>query len=178
MTILTAAVVLVGVLCLADLLMTFGVISRLREQSAMLNQSHGLDMPVMELSAGDIPGSFEAVTVDGEPLAGPAGIRLAAFFSSSCSICPERVPTFVDYVRANGVRREDTIAVILTMADEPVPYADRLAEVARMCVQQPDAELAKAFKVTGYPAFCVLDASGAVQATGYDPAKLPQLAVA
>ncbi len=178
MTILTAAVVLVGMLCLVDLLMTFGVVRRLREHSELLNKSHGADMPVMDLSAGDIPGSFAAVTVDGEPLSGPAGIRVAAFFSSSCSICPERVPAFVDYVRANGIRRDDTIAVILAMAGESVPYADRLAEVARVCVQPPAAELATAFKVTGYPAFCVLDAGGAVQATGYDPASLPQLAVA
>ncbi len=178
MAILTAAVVLVGVLCLVDLLMTFGVVRRLREHTELLNKSHGADMPVMDLSAGDIPGSFAAVTVDGEALAGPAGIRVAAFFSSTCSICPERVPAFVDYVRANGIRRDDTIAVILAMTGESVPYADRLAEVARVCVQPPDAELATAFKVTGYPAFCVLDASGAVQASGYDPASLPQLAVA
>ena len=98
---------------------------------------------------------------------------MAAFFSSSCSVCPERVPAFVDYLRENHVERNGVLAVVLGSPGEPVPYLDRLADVARVCVEPDDGELARAFKVTGYPAFCLLDADGAVLATGYDPAALP-----
>jgi hypothetical protein len=63
--------------------------------------------------------------------------------------------------------------VVLGAPGEPVPYLDRLAGVARVCVQPDDGELARAFKVTGYPAFCLLDFGGAVLAASYDPAALP-----
>ena len=80
MLVLTAAVVAVGVLCLADLLLTFGVIRRLRQHSALL-ASRG-DAPVAtRLSIGESPGPFTAVTTDGVDLTSHAGFRIAAFFS-------------------------------------------------------------------------------------------------
>lgn len=177
MPVLTAAVVAVAVLCLVDLLLTFGVIRRLREHTTLLS-SRGGETTVMSLIAGETPGPFAAVTTDGKQTTGPAGFRVAAFFSSSCSICPRRVPAFVDYLRANHVAHDAVLAVILAGADESVPYLDRLAEVARVCVQSADGELASAFKVVGYPAFCLLDVDGAVQAISYDPAELPEFAAA
>jgi hypothetical protein len=177
MPVLIAAVVAVGALCLVDLLLTFGVIRRLREHTAVLS-ARGNETIVMRLSAGETPGPFAAVTTDGEQLTGPAGFRVAAFFSSSCPICPKRVPTFVDYLQANHVARDAVLAVVLAGADESVAYLDRLAEVAKVCVQPTDGELAAAFQVIGYPAFCLLDADGAVQVIGYDPAELPEFAAA
>jgi hypothetical protein len=47
MAVLIAAVILVGLICLADLLLTFGVIRRLREQAEQIGGSrHGL-MPLI-----------------------------------------------------------------------------------------------------------------------------------
>lgn len=177
MVALTAAVIAVGLLCLVDLLLTFGVVRRLRQHTELLS-SRGGDVEVLSLHAGDVPATFSAVTTEGSELAGPAGIRLAAFFSSTCSVCPARVPAFTDYVRANHIARADVLAVVLTQSSEPVPYLDSLGEVSRVCVQAPDGELATAFGVNGYPAFCVLDADGAVQAVSFDPAELPALVLA
>ena len=177
MVALTAAVIAVGLLCLVDLLLTFGVIRRLRQHTELLS-NRGADVEVLSLHAGDVPAAFSAQTTEGSELAGPAGIRLAAFFSSTCSVCPKRVPTFADYVLANHVARADVLAVVLTEEIDSVPYLDRLAEVASVCVQSPDGELAAAFGVLGYPAFCVLDADGTVQAVSYDPADLPALVLA
>ncbi|HEY6313856.1 MAG TPA: hypothetical protein VIY52_24065 [Streptosporangiaceae bacterium] len=173
MLILSAAVIVVGALCLTDLLLSFGIIRRLREHTTLLSGLRGAEVPVTGLSAGEVPDSFARVSTDGERLAGPAGLRMAAFFSSSCSACPERVPAFVDYLQANQIGRAGVLAVVLGPPGEPVPYLDRLAEVAQVCVEPDDSELAAAFKVIGYPAFCLLDADGAVLATGYDPAALP-----
>jgi len=173
MPVLTGAVVVVGALCLLDLILTFGVIRRLREHTALLSESRFDGPPVLGLSVGETPDTFTSVTTDGEPLSGPAGFRVTAFFSSSCSICPERVPKFVDYLRENQVGRESVLAVVVGSASEPVPYLDRLAEVARVCTEPNGGSLASAFKVTGYPAFGLLDADGAMLASGYDPAALP-----
>lgn len=174
MVVLTAAVVVVGVLCLLDLLLTFGVIRRLREHTELLSVRPGADLPVIGVNVGEAPAAFTGLGTDGAALSGPAGLRMVAFFSSFCSICPKRVPVFLDYLRANQVRRDDVLAVVVGPADEPVPYLDRLAEAALVCTEPEDGALARAFKVEGFPAFCLLDTDGAVLATSYDPAVLPE----
>jgi hypothetical protein len=84
----------------------------------------------------------------------------------------------VDYVHANQVGHDGVLAVVAGSDAEPVPYLDRLAEVAQVCVEPDGGDLAMAFKVTGYPAFCLLDADGALLAVSYDPDSLPTLAAA
>jgi hypothetical protein len=174
MAVLTAAVIVVGLLCVLDLLLTFGVIRRLRKHTELLN-SHSGDAATLSLAPGDLPPSFTATDADGTTLSGPAGLRVVAFFSASCSVCPLRAPDFVAYVRDNQLPRDAALAVLLADEDASVPYADQLAEVATLTRQAADGELATAFGVLGYPAFCVLDADGAVQATSFNPAELPAL---
>jgi hypothetical protein len=178
MAVLTAAVIVVGALCLVDLLLTFGIVRRLREHTALLSSHQLPDVSVSDLGVGEVPGSFEAEGTDGQPLEGPAGWRMVAFFSSSCSICPTRAPLFADYVRTSHAERDTVLAVVVKSAGEPVPYLDLLAAVAHVCLQPDDGQLSNAFGVTGYPAFCLLDETGAVQAVHYDPAALPALAPA
>jgi thiol-disulfide isomerase/thioredoxin len=173
MPILIAAVVAVGCLCLLDLLLTFGVIRRLREHTSMLTTAGGALEPYVGLRAGESPGPFSAVTISGE-VAGAAGLRMVAFFSSWCSSCPEQVPPFVEYLIRHRIARDSVLAVIAGDNNAPPPYLDRLAEVTQACVVQDDSDIAKAFKVTGFPAFCLLDADGAVAASGYDPTTLPE----
>lgn len=175
MAILSAAIVVVGLLCLADLLLTFGVIRRLREHSEQL-AGFGQDTAVTQLAADEVPAPFTALGTTGEQLTGPTGLRLVAFFSAGCSACPESVPAFVDYLRANHIARDEVLVVIGSSQAEPVSYAEQLAEVAPVCVEPPGGELETAFKVRGYPAFCLLDATGSVSVASHEPAKLPALA--
>lgn len=174
MPFLTAAVILLGALFLTDLLLTFGVIRRLREHTAILNE-HQSGGVVTRLSAGEHPSQFTGVSTGGESVTGPAGLRVAAFFSSMCSICPGRVPAFTDYLRANHIDRDHVLAVIDGPGAESVLYLDDLAEMAFVCLESGDGELAKAFQVSGYPAFCLLNEDGSVQAASHDPAALPEL---
>ena len=76
MAILVAAIGLVGLLCLADLLLTFGVIRRLREHTEQLAGLRGQDAPVTGLPYGATPEPFTALTVSGERLDGPRPLRL------------------------------------------------------------------------------------------------------
>jgi hypothetical protein len=173
MPIVIAALVLVGGLCLLDLLLTFGVIRRLREQTEMLTAGRMPAGRALGLSTGKMPGSFTTVTTGGELVSGVAGLRLVAFFSK-CSICPERVHPFAEYLRTHRVSRDSVLAVSVGSGSDPQPYLDELAPVARICVEPEDGALPKAFEVAGFPSFFLLGADGDVTASGYDPADLPE----
>ena len=177
---LIAAVAIVGALCLLDLLLTFGVIRRLREHSEMLARSQAgggaAGSGAIGLGAGQAPAAFTATATDGgEGVAvpGPSGLTVVAFFSPKCPVCPERAPAFIDYVTAHAVGRAEVLAVIAGQSDEPVPYLADLAAVARISTEPNDGTVGRAFAVRGFPAFFLLDAGGTVLWSGYDPTALP-----
>lgn len=174
MSVLIAAVAVVGVLCVLDLMLTLGVIRRLREHTELITRVSVPDVPVIGVVAGDSPSAFSAATIGGSPVGSAAEFRLVAFFSSSCSICPERVPSFARYISDHDVAKQNVLAVVVGPENEPPAYLARLAEVAQVSAEQHDGEIARAFKVVGYPAFCLLDADGAVLAASHDPAMLPE----
>lgn len=103
MTVLIGACAPVGVLCLVGLLLTLGVIRRLREHTATIARipqlQAGLAVSgVSTLADGEAPQGFRVTTSDGGEVTGPAGLRVVAFFSTTCPMCRERVPAFVDYL--------------------------------------------------------------------------------
>lgn len=169
-----AALSVVGLLCLADLLLTFGVIQRLREHTEMLRDRQiPAGRPVIGLPAGRAPEPFTLVTYDGVAVTGPAGLRLVGFFSASCLVCPERAAPFAAYARSHQLAPDETLAILQVPDGAATPsYLSELVEVARVSVQPHDNPVAKAFAVAGFPAFCLLDTDGAVVSSGYDPAAL------
>jgi hypothetical protein len=175
MPVLIAAVVVVGVLCLLDLLLTFGVIRRLREHTAMLNATSVPDSPIIGVSVGESPDPFAGVTTAGDTV---TRASVVAFFSTSCSICPERVPLFVDYLKKHRVPSDRVLAVVVGDPAVPAPYLPSLEGVAQVCTEPEGGELERAFKVVGFPAFALLDAQGEVTATEYNPVRLPEPALA
>lgn len=180
MPVVIAAVVIVGLLCLLDLVLTFGVVRRLREHTELLRNRQLADTPaVIGLHTGQMPEGFTALAEDGAVIGGPAGLRLVGFFSGTCPACPGRVAPFIDYVQANKMARDDVLVTLLVAADAAAPpYLSLLAEVARVTVQPEGSQVIKSFGVVGYPAFCLLDADGTVVASGFDPASLPATAMA
>jgi hypothetical protein len=174
MPFLIAGLAVVGAVCLLDLLLTFGVIRRLREHTELLAGTAVPDVPVIGLTPRQVPAAFETTTTGGVPVHGPAGYQVVSFFSSSCSICPERVAPFLRYLADHHVPAASVLAVVVGPRDEPPPYLERLAGVAQVCTEEHNGVVGKAFKIVGYPAFCVLGPDGAVLAAGYDPAELPE----
>ncbi|MGP3958630.1 TlpA family protein disulfide reductase [Nonomuraea sp. 3N208] len=160
---LIAAVVMVGMLCMLNLLLTVGVIRRLRKQAAS-----AAFLPVAEgLAIGEKMPEFAATTTDGEPISdelldGPA---LIGFFSPSCQPCRELMPRFIDHARQTSAA---VLAVVVAGSDEEAAAdVERLAEVARVVVEAPQAAIQSAFKVAGYPTLFVIGADGRV--TDNDP---------
>jgi hypothetical protein len=173
MAVLIGAVVVVGALCLLDLLLTFGVIRRLREHTEMLARMQHGGTDVIGLPAGKAPESFTATDNEGVAVRGPSGLSVVAFFSTTCSVCPKRAPAFTDYAREHLVGRHEVLAVVVGQATQSVPYLADLTEVARVCAEPPDGPIGRAFAVQGYPVFFALDAGGTVLWSGYDPSALP-----
>ncbi|MBP2325032.1 thiol-disulfide isomerase/thioredoxin [Kibdelosporangium banguiense] len=178
MAILTAAVVLVGILCVIDLLLSFGIIRRLREQNEALQlvqqqQTAGLDDDIA-LPAGSAVGAFAATTVGGTELTNVDIIGsplLIGFFSPNCEPCKERMPQFIEYAtRFNG----RVIAVASGSVEETTDMVARLGEVGDVLVEpNEEAPVHKAFGAKGYPAMCLVGDDGVVQASGWEMAALP-----
>jgi hypothetical protein len=175
MTPLAAAVIIVGFLCLLNLLLILGMLRRLREHAALLVRNTAAD-PEPGLASGEQPAPFAAVTVAGHAVTGPAGLRVVAFFSSSCSVCPGTVGPFARYVRSRRLGWESVLAVV--DADGADSYLDGLAPVAQICVEPYGGAISAAFAITGFPAFFLLDSDGAIVMAGFDPDSLSEPAAA
>jgi len=182
---LVAAVVLVGLLCLVDLVLTFGVIRRLRQHAELLSRRMDRDERIL-LGAGERVADFAATTFEGEAVsrAGLGGDTLVGFFSPSCAACAERLPDFVDRAARHDGGRARVLAVVVGDASETATQRDLLTPVARVAVEPREGPLATAFAVQGFPAFALVDAAGSVLASGltvedlratgerYDPARV------
>ena len=170
---LACAVAIVGALCVLDLLLTFGVVRRLREHTALLGRMQPSAGLGIGLSAGETPEPFTVTNTEAVTMQGPAGLGVVAFFSTTCPLCPKRVPAFIDYVRAHPVTRDEVLVVIAGESAESVPYLADLAEVARVSFEPSRGPVSQGFAVKGVPAFFVLNAAGAILASGHDAAALP-----
>lgn len=172
MTLITIALVLLGVVAALNITLTVGIVRRLREHSTQLTQ---LRNPDAVMAAPDtVTGEFTAETLDGVRLSERdwQGLTLVGFFSPTCAACHERLPRFVEQARQMPGGRQQVLAVVVGQegTDEQV---SRVAPVARTVVEAPDGPLAKAFSVRGFPAFAIVDDSRRILASGYELDQVP-----
>ncbi|GAA2230085.1 hypothetical protein GCM10010232_15480 [Streptomyces amakusaensis] len=152
MPFLTALVVFVGLLCTLDLVLTLGVIKRLREHTELLTAPP----PTPAIPVGGSVADFAATTVDGEPLSGAmfAQDTLVAFFSPGCGPCEEKLPAFVSYARSAdgaGSPEDRPVAVVVGDRDAAAGFVSRLSPVARVVVEDPGGPMGLAFKAEMFP---------------------------
>lgn len=177
MPFLIAAVVIVGLLVLLDLVLTFGVIRRLREHTALLAERPS-SMPELLIGAGETVGSFTATTVAGVDLSKTdlANGTLVGFFSPGCSACEAQLPRFVEMAGAHPGGAERVLAAVIGEGDGE-KYVDALKPVAAVVTVPHGHELETAFRVSGYPSFArigeeqVIEAGGALADVA--PARVP-----
>ncbi|GAA1539646.1 TlpA family protein [Dactylosporangium maewongense] len=165
---LAAATVLACLLGAFNLLLTLGIVRRLRAMTGA-TAAHA---PQVVASPGETPEPFQATTVDGEELRGtPSG--LVGFFSPDCPACTERLPEFVAYATAVG--RQRVLAVLIGEPHELGGLTADLRDVARVTTEPVFGPVATAFAVTGYPAVALLDDTGAVTHSGTDFRSFPRV---
>jgi thiol-disulfide isomerase/thioredoxin len=163
MSVLTAAVVVVGILCLLDLLLSFGIIRRLRQQNEALRdlreKQSAAEPDIMAPAGSHI--ELSDVDVTG---------ALVGFFSPNCEPCKERMPQFIEYATGH---RGKVLAIAAGPADEVADMVVRLGEVAEVVVEEMGGPLHNAFGTTGYPAVCLVDDDKTVVASGWEMSALP-----
>src|SRR5262245_16423284 len=104
MPVLVSAVVLVGVLCALDLVLTLAVIRRLRDHTVRLSQVGG---GIPELAApGTRLGTFTATSLEGGTVSTDffTGPTVVGVLSTTCPGCQERLPEFARYLAEHAGR--------------------------------------------------------------------------
>lgn len=167
MPLLAAAVAIVAVLCLLDLLLTLGVIRRLREHERRLAEA-GSAPPRRRLDPGAPVGPFSATATDGSAVSADALAPRAvvAFFSPTCAPCAEQLPRFVDLVAALPGGPGQALAVVCGDLAQAGPLVAKLEPVARVVLEEGLGPLATAFGVFAFPTLYVVDRDGAIRASG------------
>ncbi|MET7302453.1 hypothetical protein [Embleya sp. NPDC005575] len=159
---LVAAVVVLALVTAINLLLTLGVIRRLREQP---DRAHGGNAPSgappTALRPGARPEVFTAITTEGEQVSDSDVYGLVGFFSANCTPCHTLAPLFAEHARTLG--RDRVIAVI---ADTDAELSAILAPVARVIVEDYDGPVQAAFHNTWTPAVYLLGRDQRVVASG------------
>lgn len=184
MTVLTAAVVLIGALCVFGLLMIFGLVRRLKEHTAILEdllraRGKGGGAPAgTVLGAAPAPGTaigpFATTAVDGTVMSTDSmpDRYVAVFLAADCESCRKAVPTVI-----NWAARQDRTATLVVIDGQIVDSADlvaKLSPVAMVVVEVDGTAVADAFGLSAFPAFCVV-ADGKVTLASMDVQQLPVL---
>jgi hypothetical protein len=164
MAYLAAAVVLLGLLCLVNLLFTLGIVRRMREPAPDWHTA-----PPFLLGPGSGIGEFAAVTTAGEPVSHETVAGMVGFFSIGCEACHELLPAFRE--RAAQLDRERVLAVV---GGDDEDMVRSLEPVARVIVADPaGGPVAQAFKNTWTPALYLVGDDHRVAAAGTRMDELP-----
>lgn len=174
MSALVAAVVLIGLLCLLNLVVSLGLVRRLREQGEAGHHRHGTSDPgPIQLPVGQPVPSFEARTVDGEAIgsADLTGRTLVGFFSPGCDACEVQLPLFVAAARESG---RPPLAVVAGTNGTSAPYVEKLRGSAQVVQELDRGPIQQAFGVRGFPAFVLVE-DGVLGMNDYELSSLPAL---
>jgi peroxiredoxin len=162
---LAVAVVLVSVLCVANLVLTLALIRSMRNRSQTPAASGFPELGL--LPRGARAPEFAATTVDGQArsLADLLGARsVVAFFSVSCRPCRTQLPKFADFARTFPGSPAQVLAVVTGDPALAGEFADGLEGAASVIVEPRNGPVSTAFSLTAWPVFYVLDERGHIQA--------------
>jgi thiol-disulfide isomerase/thioredoxin len=176
---LTSAVVLLTALCLINLVLTLGVVRRLREISREAGRVHD-PTEAGRLPAGADVGAFSALTTDGTTVSRETvnGPTLIGFFSPDCPPCVDAVPEFVGYAHTVPGGRDRVVAVVLAKPGSGGELAAELRDVAQV-ITGPDASATQqALAVLALPTVYLIDERATVLASGSRCPQLPLLSPA
>ncbi|MEO3926081.1 hypothetical protein ABGB07_19755 [Micromonosporaceae bacterium B7E4] len=175
MPVLVTATVLLGLLTLVNLLLTLGVVRRLREHTELLSRQSPRD-DARVLPIGATVADFSATTTDGQPVSRDtlADETLVGFFSPGCDACDELLPGFIERAATASRGRGGVLAVVEGDLVAAEPYVVMLSAVARVVRQTPGTPgLIAALGVGALPAVYLLDGQGRVTASGHRLDELP-----
>lgn len=158
MPIVIAAIVLVGTLCVLNLLLTFGVVRRLRSHIDVLARVEAFAM------AGDLK---ELRKFIGKPL--PAFTselpQLLGFFKVGCPACLVEAREFAKVAAGEGTTAMDVHAVVIGSGAESEALHELLGDVPTT-VDPESSNLTRELDLEFVPSFFQLEADGVVLGAG------------
>ncbi len=142
-----------GALCSLNLLLTFGVIRRLREHTELISRLNGRRPAGEELSIGDLIGDFTVESTDGVTLdrASVKSDTLVAFFSPNCDACEVELPAFVAHSARISGDQGRPIAVVSGTPEAAADFVGRLEPVADVVLEPYVKAMTSAFRVRNFP---------------------------
>lgn len=167
---LTAALI---ALVAFNLVLTVGLIRRMREFEAESGHAHGGGRPALPgpaLNRGD---------------AGPAALGLPArtpalvgVFSTRCKACPSHLPEFAALARERAAQGMATLAVLGGDRDRIAEFHALLGDAATVVEDLGDGPMGSGDATSGlairsWPSYVLFDASARVEAVGLSLADLP-----
>ena len=172
MAYLTTAVAIVGVLCLLDLVLTYGVIRRLREHARQLASAPPARRPAQARplpEPGTVIGRFATTSATGEPLTSDLfdDETLVGFFSPDCGPCKKLLPDFLIRAAQGPGGRSRALAVVVGDPEAATPLVAALEPVAQVVIEAGTGGMVSAaFDVTSYPSVFTVDGNRTVTASG------------
>jgi thiol-disulfide isomerase/thioredoxin len=173
------AVVLIGALSLINLLLTFAVIRQVRRIGDQSVRGTGLArQPAWHIQVGQPVPAFTTTSLTGASVSLDdfTGARsVIGFFGVGCGPCRMQLPLFVQYAKSFPGGADQVLAVVMAgegSDDRASDYFEQLAGLATIVAEPTDGPASKAFMVTGYPTYYVLDEQGRVENSGMAMSRL------
>ncbi|MFG1711058.1 TlpA family protein disulfide reductase [Nonomuraea sp. M3C6] len=163
MTYLIGAVIIVGLLCLLDLLLTVGIMRRLRAHSRQLSKRSEVGRPDHSMiSVGSEVGAFNAQAID-DILVSDTTMgddALIAFLTPTCAPCVESVPKFVELAKEWYAGHRNVLSVVVGAREDATEMVSALGSVGSVTVEDHTGPLTSAFSVKLFPSFCRVKRDG------------------
>jgi hypothetical protein len=173
---LTAAVVVLAAMTLFNLLLSLGLVRRIRQYGDLLaeRQSPATAAPQLMHAVGSQISPFESATVDGDPVV-LAGRTIVAFFSPTCGGCEKAIGDFVPYAAEVSGGASQVLAVVAGRGGETADrFVSMLSSVARVVREPENGPASRAFGVSAVPVFGVLNDANTLEITGFRVDQLPE----
>jgi len=167
MAYVVAALTLLGVLCLLNLLLTLALLGRVADyarRSPSTTSTH-----VSLLPPGTPTPSFDVTSEDGRPVSQEdlkGAPSLVAFLSPSCAPCHEQIPSLLSYIQEKALSRAHVLGVLQGDRTAAADMLKALAPVATIVFDGDHNALANTFEAWTVPAFYALDVDARVTYSG------------
>jgi thiol-disulfide isomerase/thioredoxin len=163
-----AALVLVGGLCALDLLLTFGVLRRLRSHAEILRNRQPMGRFDPHQMAGVAIPEFRATAVDGtvfDRSSLTTREHLVGFFTPRCGPCHEQAPDFARLGADGGRLAPPVLAVIVDRKGTDTELATIFDGLPTISGAE-GAALAEKFGVEGFPTLLTTGTDGRIVTSG------------
>ncbi|MFC4035034.1 TlpA family protein disulfide reductase [Streptomyces polygonati] len=171
MAVLTAAVVVLGILCVLNLAVTAAVIRRLRTVPAT-----GSRPPVAGLAPGSAVPQLALRDERGEPVTRASLLghhTLVAFFATDCPECSIHAPELVGRGAELGAAGVRLLTALVDTGPDRNGLRRLLGGAGTLLVGEASAELAARFATEFTPAYFLVGPDGTVLGSGPTTAALP-----